>query len=119
MAGGWITMSESEWPTAARSSGANRSHVPRRFTRQEPYAPLQLYSRPHLQCGASYLFSPRLRMPLLCITLDPCPPSLSCRRKREARVPHLRSEQAQKSRGMRAKLLNQKRYKEKVQLKKT
>ena len=39
-------------------------------------------------------------------------------RKREARAPHALSQFAQKARGMRAKLFNEKRFKEKVQLKK-
>jgi ribosome biogenesis protein NSA2 len=40
-------------------------------------------------------------------------------RKREARAPHTLSQFAQKARGMRAKLFNEKRYKEKIQMKKT
>ena len=42
-----------------------------------------------------------------------------CRRKKEAREVHKRSEFAQKVHGLRAKLHNQKRFKEKVQMKKT
>lgn len=40
-------------------------------------------------------------------------------RKREARSVHKSSKVAQKTRGLKAKLLNQKRYKEKVEMKKT
>ena len=41
------------------------------------------------------------------------------RRKKEAREVHRRSKFAQKVHGLRAKLFNQKRFKEKVQMKKT
>jgi len=41
------------------------------------------------------------------------------KRKREARLAHKRSEQAQNAHGMRAKLLNKKRYAEKAEMKKT
>lgn len=42
-----------------------------------------------------------------------------CSRKKEARAAHKRSEFAQRVHGLRAKLYNQKRFKEKVQMKKT
>jgi hypothetical protein len=48
----------------------------------------------------------------------PWPPRLR-RRKKEAREVHRRSAFAQRAQGMRAKLFNQKRYKEKVAMKKT
>ena len=46
-------------------------------------------------------------------------PLCAIRRKREARSAHRRSEFAQKVHGLRAKLLNAKRYKEKAAMKKT
>ena len=41
------------------------------------------------------------------------------KRKREARVVHQMSKNAQKSHGLRAKLLNKRRFKEKIEMKKT
>lgn len=41
------------------------------------------------------------------------------KRKREARLVHKNSQKAQKLRGIKAKLFNQRRYKEKVEMKKT
>ncbi len=44
---------------------------------------------------------------------------VTCRRKKEARKAHDRSEFAQKVHGLRAKMLNKKRYAEKATMKKT
>ena len=41
------------------------------------------------------------------------------KRKREAREPKILAEKARKLRGMKAKLFNQERFKEKIQMKKT
>lgn len=45
--------------------------------------------------------------------------NLSCRRKREARKAHERSQFAQKVKGLRAKMYNKKRFQEKAEMKKT
>ena len=42
-----------------------------------------------------------------------------CRRKKEARVVHKRAQFAKKVKGLRAKLLNKKRFNEKAEMKKT
>lgn len=61
----------------------------------------------------------RLRDPLLtaCVRRETTP-SLPSRRKRVSREVHRASEYAQKVRGMRAKQHNQKRFKEKIEMKK-
>ena len=40
-------------------------------------------------------------------------------RKKEARIPHITSKKAKKLRGLKAKLFNKQRYKEKAEMKKT
>lgn len=59
------------------------------------------------------------RAPPVCSHIHAHTLLLFTRRKKEAREVHRRSKFAQKVHGLRAKLFNQKRFKEKVQMKKT